>query len=355
MMIVFAFGMSRPGFDDRRADEDVGGAVGEGDHHLLERALGHLAVPDDEPGVGQQPAELLGLRLDRLDPVVDVEDLAAAVELAQDRVADEPGRRLGDAGLDRQPVLRRRLDDAQVADPGERQVERPRDRRRRQRQDVHLAAELLEPLLGRDPEPLLLVDDDQARGPGTATSLRQQPVRPDDEVDGPVGQPLERRRLLLRRDEPRQQPDLERERREALAERRVVLGREHRRRDEDRDLLAVLGRLERGPQRDLGLAVADVADDEPVHRPDLLHVRLDLGRRRAAGRPSPRTGTRPPSRPATACRGEGVALGVGARGVERRAAPRRGRRRPCGRAAWCAATPCRRAWRAPAARRRRSG
>ena len=58
---------------------------------------------------------------------------------------------------------------------------------------------------------------------------------------------------------------------------RVVLRGEDRRRDEDRDLLAVLDRLERGPQRDLGLAVADVADDEPVHRPDALHVGLDLG------------------------------------------------------------------------------
>ena len=112
MTIVLALGMSRPGFDDGRADEDVGGAVGEGDHHLLERALGHLAVADDEPDAGQHPAELLGLRLDGLDPVVDVEDLAAPIELAQDRVANETGGRLGDAGLDRQPVLGRRLDDA---------------------------------------------------------------------------------------------------------------------------------------------------------------------------------------------------------------------------------------------------
>ena len=85
-------------------------------------------------------------------------------------------------------------------------------------------------------------------------------------------------------------------------ERRVVLGGEHGRRHEDGDLLAVLGRLERRAQGDLGLAVADVADDEPVHRPGQLHVGLDLGRRRAAGRRSPRTGTRPPSRPARASR-----------------------------------------------------
>ncbi len=154
-----------PRLDDRRADEDVGLALGERDHHLLEGALGHLAVADDEPRAGQHPPQLFGLGLDRLDPVVDEEHLPAAVELAQDRVADEPGRRLGDPGLDRQPVLRRRLDDRHVADAGQRQVERPRDRRRGEGQDVDLAPELLQPLLRRDPEPLLLVDDDEARGP----------------------------------------------------------------------------------------------------------------------------------------------------------------------------------------------
>ena len=68
--------------------------------------------PTTKRASGQHPPELLGLRLDRLDPVVDVEHLAAAVELAQDRVADEARGRLGDPRLDRQPILRRRLDDA---------------------------------------------------------------------------------------------------------------------------------------------------------------------------------------------------------------------------------------------------
>ena len=102
-------------------------------------------------------------------------------------------------------------------------------------------------------------------------------MRPDHEIDRAVLEPVERRLLLRRGDEPRQQPDLDRERGEPLAERLVVLGGEDGRRDEDRDLLAVLDRLERGPQGDLGLAVADVADDEPVHRPAGLHVELDLG------------------------------------------------------------------------------
>ena len=67
--------------------------------------------------VGQQPSQLLGLRLDRLDAVVDVEDLAAAVELAHDRVPHEPG---GSPPRHRVWIgsrsSRRRLDDAHVAD-----------------------------------------------------------------------------------------------------------------------------------------------------------------------------------------------------------------------------------------------
>ena len=55
-----------------------------------------------------------------------------------------------------------------------------------------------------------------------------------------------------------------------------MLLHEQRRRHEDRRLLAVLDRLERRPHRDLGLPVADVATDEPVHRNLALHVELDL-------------------------------------------------------------------------------
>ena len=55
-----------------------------------------------------------------------------------------------------------------------------------------------------------------------------------------------------------------------------MLLHQQRRGHQHGDLLAVLHRLERRAHRDLGLAVADVAADEPVHRDRLLHVRLDL-------------------------------------------------------------------------------
>ena len=62
---------------------------------------------------------------------------------------------------------------------------------------------------------------------------------------------------------------------ETLGERAVVLLGEDRGRRQHHHLLAVLGGLERGAQRHLGLAVADVAADEAVHRPRRLHVGLD--------------------------------------------------------------------------------
>ena len=136
-------------------------AAREGEHHPLQAALRHLAVADDDPGLRQEPAQLLGLGLDRLHPVVDEEDLPAAVELAQDGVPDEPRGGLRDARLDGQAVLRRRLDDAHVAHADEGHVQRARDRRGRERQDVDLRAELLEALLVGHAEALLLVHDEE--------------------------------------------------------------------------------------------------------------------------------------------------------------------------------------------------
>ena len=64
---------------------------------------------------------------------------------------------------------------------------------------------------------------------------------------------------------------------QALAEGAVVLLGQHRGRHQHGHLLAVVDGLERGAHGQFGLAVADVAADEPVHRPRLLHVGLDLG------------------------------------------------------------------------------
>jgi hypothetical protein len=64
----------------------------------------------------------------------------------------------------------------------------------------------------------------------------------------------------------------------------VLLG-EDGRRDEHQCLLAVERGRKRGADRDLGLAEANVAADEPVHRARRLEVLLDgLDRGRLVGR-----------------------------------------------------------------------
>ena len=68
-------------------------------------------------------------------------------------------------------------------------------------------------------------------------------------------------------------------------ERAAMLLGQHRRRHEHRHLVAGVDRLERRANRQLRLAEADVAAQQPVHRPRGLHVALDVvDRRELVGR-----------------------------------------------------------------------
>ena len=81
-------------------------------------------------------------------------------------------------------------------------------------------------------------------------------------------------------DQPRRLADLHRKAAEALGEGLGVLARQQRGRHHHRHLLAVHRRDEGGAQRHLGLAEADVAADQPVHRPaggEIVEHRVDRG------------------------------------------------------------------------------
>ena len=234
----------------------------------------HLPVGDLELHPRAQCAQPLGGLVDRLDPVVQEERLALSLVLAQQRSFDQLLVVLADVGLDRAPALGGRLDHADVADPGHRHLERARDRRRAHRDHVDLQLELAEQLLLLYAEPLLLVDDQQAELL-RADIAAQQAMRADEDVDLAVGEPLDGLALLGLWTETRHVLDRDRVVLQALGERAVVLLGEDRGGDEQHHLLAVLDGLERGAQRDFGLAVADVAADQAVHRARRLHVRLD--------------------------------------------------------------------------------
>ena len=208
---------------------------------------------------------LVGRLLDRLHPVVDVEDLAVAEQLASYGGGDLAVLVGTDVGQHRVPLLRRGRDRGHLADAGDRHLQGARDRRRGHGEHVDAGAQRLHLLLVLDAEALLLVDDDQAEVLDLDVAV-EQPVGADDDVDAAVGQALDDLAGLLVGLEPAQRLQRHREAAHPLGEGGVVLGDEQRRRHQDGDLLAVLHRLERGPHGDLGLAVADVAADQPVHR-----------------------------------------------------------------------------------------
>ncbi len=136
---------------------------------------------------------------------------------------------------------------------------------RGQRQHVDVGAKLFQPLLVGDAEMLLLVDDQQAEVL-ELDALGQQRVRSDDDVDRALLEPGLGLFRLLGRHEPRQPADPHRHSLEAFHEVAMMLAGQQRGRADDRDLLARHRRDERRPQGHLGLAEADIAADQPVHR-----------------------------------------------------------------------------------------
>ena len=243
-------------------------------HLLLQLALPHLPVRDDEAELRAELPQLLGRLLDRLDPVVQVERLPAALDLALERRPDELLVVLADGRPDRAPALRRRLDDRDVPQAGERHVQRARDRRRGEREHVHLEPERAEQLLLRDAEALLLVEDHEPEILRDHVAA-EDAVRADQHLDLALGEVLQDLLRLGRLAEARDHLDADGEVAVARLERVPVLLGEDRRRAEDERLLAVDRGGERGAHGDLGLAEADVAADEPVHRPRRLEVLLD--------------------------------------------------------------------------------
>jgi hypothetical protein len=224
---------------------------------------------------GSRVCEALLHVFDGVDFVVQEIHLAAALELAQAGFADLAVGPLGDEGLDRQALLRRRGDHREVAQAFQRQAERARDRRRGQRQHVHRGAQRLQRFLLAHAEAVLLVDDDEAEALELHILL-QQAVGADQDVDLALAQKLDGLVLFLRRLETRNLGDLDRHVGEAVAEVLVVLLGQQRGRAQYRHLLAVGHGDEGGAHGDLGLAEADVAADQAVHRLAGFHV-LDHG------------------------------------------------------------------------------
>ena len=130
-------------------------------HDAFEPAFVHLPVRDRDARLGHELAHVGRDVLDVLHAVVHEEHLTLAQQLAPDRLRHGARVVLADVGEDRLAIFGRRVHERQVADAGERHLERARDRRGGEREDVDVGAQLLDALLVLHAEPLLLVDDEQ--------------------------------------------------------------------------------------------------------------------------------------------------------------------------------------------------
>ena len=179
---VLAAGMSRPRLDDGGGEEHVEAAVVEGVHLVVELGGRQLAVGDGEADLGDLVAQEGGDGVEVGDARDDVEGLAAAVVLAQERLADGEGVELADVGADGEAVDRGGGDQRELADAGEGELQGARDGGGGQGEDVDVGAQRLQALLVGDAEVLLLVDDEEAEVL-EGHALGEEGVGADDELD----------------------------------------------------------------------------------------------------------------------------------------------------------------------------
>ena len=253
------------GFHDGGGEQHVVLAIVEGVHDVVEFAGRHLAVGDGHLQFRHLSLEeILDFRQIR-NARHDVERMAAAITLAQQRLADDQRVEGRDESAHRHAVDRRRGDQRQFAHPGQRQLQRARNGRRRQRQHMHIALQFLQAFLVLDAEMLLLVDDQKTEAL-EGDCRAEQRMGANDDVDGAVGDALLGLGQFLGADQPRGLAHLDRQAGEALREGLEMLARQKRGRHHHRHLETFHGGDEGGAQRHLGLAEADVAADEAIHR-----------------------------------------------------------------------------------------
>ena len=134
-----------------------------------------------------------------------------------------------------------------------------------------------------DAEAMLLVDDHE-REPLERHAFLEQRVRADDDGRAPAGDRRERRCANARGLSADQCRDLDTERREPAIEAREMLFGEQLRRRHDGRLATRRGSNDGRHRRDHGLAAADVALQQAIHRRAGFEVGHDLGERARLGR-----------------------------------------------------------------------
>ena len=268
------------GFDDGGAEQDVRALRHEIAHYLFQVAFMHLTVGDGDARFGQQLFQHRLAVLDGFDFVMQEIHLSAALQFAQAGFANHRVVLAAHEGLDRKALLRCGGDDGEIAQAFQRHAERARDRRCRQRQHIDFGAQGFQRFFLAHAKAVLFIDDHQAET-GELHFIRQQLVGADHDVDRAFGESLDCCSDFLAGAEARQLCNLHRPVGEAIGKRGGMLFCQQRGRREDGNLLAAHDSDEGRAQSHLGLAEADIAADQAIHRFAAGHV-LDDGIDRGA-------------------------------------------------------------------------
>ena len=203
--------------------------------------------------------------------VVQEKQLSAAVEFVIDDALDFGLVKEDDLRLDGDAVGRRRLDDGQVPRPQQRKLQGTGNGRSREGERIYRQLELAQLFLGRYPEFLLFVDDQEPQVL-EFEAASQDFVRADENVDAAFLEPLLDVRNLFRRTQPAHIFHRAGKILQAGLEGFVMLQGKDGGGHQHRHLLGVADGLERRPDGHFRLAEAHVAADEPVHGAAVLHI-----------------------------------------------------------------------------------
>ena len=206
---------------------------------------------------------------------MEKKDLTLPPELCTDGFPDHLFIEFEDIGFYRLTVLRGGVDDGKVADPDQRQVEGPWNRRRGECQDIHECAELLEFFLVGHPETLFLINNHQPQI-FEIKILLKKPVGTDYNIYSPLTDAFQDFLLFGLRFKTVQDIHTHGVILKPQGESPVVLFGQNGCGHQHRHLLAIHDRPERGPERHFRFAEPGIPADQPVHGFGVVHVQMNI-------------------------------------------------------------------------------
>ncbi len=208
--------------NDGGGHQDVDVVSLEALHDVFHLARAHLPMGHADASLRRRLTHAFHRLIDGGHTIRHVVHLTAAACLGTNGIAHYIGIVLPHVHLHRQAAFGRRHDEAHVAHAREAHLQRARDGRSREREHVHLLAQILELLFVLHAKALLLVHDDQAQIVGVHVA-RQQPMGADKHICLAFGKLLQGLLLLGGSPEAGKHRHLDAEGREAFLEGLVVL------------------------------------------------------------------------------------------------------------------------------------